>query len=146
MHSWDMLVETPLSCGELDDRNVRVGREAESQCTFCGVSDLDPWFPVSDVMVVRHWNADSVDEPGGGHWTLYCPEHFANRDGRWWANSRLAPERLLPDEVHHCSEPVGLGARCGEGAYERFDDSWLCDRHAAAERVRQRLERLLASE
>lgn len=141
----DMLVETPVPEAELR-RTPKPGHEGENQCTYCLRVGVPKWYPVEDVMVVRHWKTTSQDVRGGGHWTWYCPEHFDKRRGRWWRYSHLAPARLLPEEKHYCVRDVGLGARCGIRAVEPFDGQWFCEPHAAAERVNRRAQELFAGE
>lgn len=142
MHSWDMKVETPLPLTELEDRNVKGGHPIENQCSSCGIGSLDPWYPIEDVTVIRHWNIDSVDEPGGGHWTWYCPDHLARRRDNWWRSSHLAPAHLLPEITHDCAHIIGVKTVCGDPAVEPFDGIWLCERHAQAERVSRRMAEL----
>jgi hypothetical protein len=147
MNSWEMKVETPLPLTEFDNRRDYEGYDpSKSQCSFCGVGPLDPWYPVEDVSVVRHWTVDSVDVPGGGHWTWYCPKHLEHRAGNWWKFSHLAPAHLLPEVTHPCAHIEGAKTKCGEVAVEPFDGAWLCERHAAAERVNRRIAALLSND
>jgi len=141
-----MLVEAPVPFSEVEDWPRHPGHEGESQCSTCGVGETDPWYKAEDVMMVRHWTTASVDEPAGGHWTWYCPVHFEMRAGNWWQSSHLAPARLLPEIVHACVRPVGLGSPCGKTAVEPFDGVWLCEQHAEAERVDRRIANLFADE
>lgn len=142
MHSWDMKVETPVPFLELEDRNHHPGHEQASQCTFCGVAELSRWYPAEDVMVVRHWNSDSVDEPGGGHWTWYCPSHFEGWVVDGWKSSKFAPIHLLPDALRACEARSGLKGLCGDRGVEIIDGEWMCDRHAEAARTERRLRKL----
>jgi len=144
MHSHDMKVETPLRCSELEDRSVYTGHEDRSQCSSCGVGPRDPWYPVADIMVIRHWTKKSVDVPGGGMWWWYCTDHFTQWNGRWWPNSDLAPAHLLPEIVHHCEQPAALGSTCGDPAGIAISGVWTCDRHAEAARVERRIRELMA--
>lgn len=138
MYSWDMLVEDPYPLAELEDRSIHIGHEQENQCTFCGKDEDGPWYPVEAVSIIRHWNIDSTDEPGGGHWTWYCPQHLERRRGNWWKSSHLAPERLMPEVRHKCSHVFGASMKCGDPAVEPFDGSWLCDTHAASARLKRK--------
>lgn len=148
MHSWDMLVETPVCEADLDNRSRKPGRDGQNQCSYCGVepSNADDWYDVRDIMVVRHWTTDSKDVPGGGHWTWYCPRHFTQRNGRWWKTSYLAPTHLLPEVTHRCAQVVALGEPCGEVATEPFDGVWFCKSHAAVQRVERRIRELLSDD
>lgn len=145
MKLWEMLVETPVCEAELEDRERRPGREGQNQCSYCGVAPANPddWYDIHDVMVVRHWTTDSKDVPGGGHWTWYCPRHFAQRRGRWWKTSYLAPARLLPEVTYPCVHVVAFGESCGQKAVEPFDDAWYCEQHANVQRVNRRIQELL---
>lgn len=140
----DMLVETPVRLDRLDDRTLKSGHERESQCSTCGTDDFDPWYPIEDVMVVRHWTKHSVDEPFGGKWWWYCPTHFEQWGGKWWPNSDLAPSRLLPEVVHTCERPGPLGSTCGEKSSVAIGGVWTCERHAEAARVQRRIDELFA--
>lgn len=142
MHSHDMLVETPVCEADLEDRSRKPGHDGENQCSYCGVGPNGPWYDVHDIMVVRHWTTDSVDEPGGGHWRWYCPDHFRRRT-RWWRTSHLAPPRLLPKITHPCAQIVEFGERCGVVAVEPFDGAWFCEKHAAVQRTEMRINQLL---
>lgn len=146
MHSWDMLVQEPLSVADLDDRNIHVGHEQEDQCTFCGKGTNGPWYPIEDVTIIRHWNVDSIDEPGGGHWTWYCPHHLERRRGNWWKSSHLAPRHLKPEIVHDCDHIFGTTMKCGDPAVEPFDGTWLCDTHAKSARLRRAQAALFSDE
>lgn len=144
MHADDMKVESPLQLIELDERETHVGHTGENQCTYCGVGALDPWYPIEDVTVIRHWKSVSGDGPSGGHWTWYCPEHLERRAGNWWRSSHLAPAHLLPEQKHFCTRTVAMKGACGEVAIEPFDGIWLCERHADAERTNRRIVELLS--
>lgn len=143
MHSWDMLVETPVCEAELEDRVSKPGHDGENQCSDCGVGAGRRWFPHDQIMVVRHWTTDSQDVPGGGHWTWYCPKHFERRNGNWWRTSHLAPAHLLPEIIRRCDQEAELGQRCGAVAVEPFDDVWMCERHAVKERLERRVREIL---
>jgi hypothetical protein len=146
MHSWHMKIETPLSLTDLEDRQIHTGHPVENQCSNCGVGPLDPWYPIEDVALVRHWTTNSVDEPGGGHWTWYCRAHLDQRAGNWWRTSHLAPAYLIPEEEHYCAHDIGLRRSCGELAVEPFDGIWLCEQHAAVERMNRRIRELMSDE
>lgn len=146
MHSWDMLVETPVCEAELEDRTRHPDHDNENQCSDCGVGEGRRWFPTDQIMVVRHWTTNSQDIPGGGHWTWYCPEHFERRNGNWWKTSHLAPARLLPEITHRCARKAELGMLCGDTAVEPFDGVWVCERHAARERLERRLREIMSSD
>ncbi|WP_426516773.1 hypothetical protein ACPPVQ_18845 [Diaminobutyricibacter sp. McL0618] len=138
----EMKVETPLALAELEDRTIYSGHEYENQCSDCGVTEADPWYPIEDIMLVRHWTKTS--EPEGGTWWWYCPDHFDRRGDRWWANSHLAPAELLPEEKHFCARYIGLNSVCGSPAIEPFDGVWVCETHAVTERVNRRIAELLS--
>ena len=146
MKYWDMLVETPARVSDLEDHAAHHGDATVFPCTNCGVGPLDPRYPLEEMTTVRHWNIDSVDEPGGGHWTWYCPKHLEMRDGEWWISSHLAPARLLPEETHYCSADIGLKKACGEAAVECFDGAWRCEAHADTERMNRRIAALLSDD
>lgn len=139
----EMLVETPVCEADLVDREPKQGRDGQNQCSYCGVGDAAPWYPASQIMAVRHWTTDSQDVPGGGHWTWYCPTHLQRRNGNWWRTSHLAPARLLPAVVHRCGQRAEFGRQCESHAVEPFDSVWMCERHAATERLERRLRDVL---
>lgn len=147
MRMSDMKIETPVPLADLDDWVIHADHPGQCQCSDCGVGVLDPWYTIEDVTVVRHWLTISVEEPknGGGHWTWYCPEHLEKRADRWWKSSHLAPANLLPVLKHWCAREVGLKRACGEPAVEPFDRIWLCEEHAAVERVNRRIAQVLAA-
>ncbi|MDL9978613.1 hypothetical protein [Microbacterium candidum] len=145
MHTWDMLVETPVCEADIDDRNHHPGHDSQNQCSYCGIGENRPWYDIHDVTLIRHWTTSSQDVPGGGHWTWYCPEHLDKRNGNWWRSSHLAPERLKPEVRHFCGQRVEFGENCGGVAIEPFDGLWMCERHAAAERVNRRIRDLLGT-
>jgi hypothetical protein len=146
MKYWDMPVETPVRLTDLEDHVERHGNAHESQCSDCGKGPLRPWYPLEEVSAVRHWNVDSLNEPGGGHWTWYCPDHLERRNGEWWRSSHLAPAQLVPEETHYCSQDLGLRKTCGEVAVECFDGAWRCEEHSAAERMNRRIAALLSDD
>jgi hypothetical protein len=136
----DSMVETPVPLVEIGDRSIYVGSEYESQCSSCGTTKNDPWYPVEDVMVIRHWTTN-----GGIAW-WYCPDHFNRRTDRWWRNSDLAPTHLLPEITHQCERPGVLGSTCGDEASVAISGIWTCERHAEAARVDRRIAELMADE
>lgn len=139
MRPEDMLIETPVSEAELD-RPAKPGHEGMNQCTYCGVGPEDPWYPTDDVMVVRHWKQNTPDDPGAGHWTWYCPDHFDNRNGTWWKWSHTAPAHLLPEIHNPCERYEGLGSYCGADAVDAVAGSWYCAIHAGPARMLHRLD------
>lgn len=136
----EMKVETPTPLREVEDRSLYVGSENLSQCSYCGTREGDPWYPVDDVTVIRHWTKSG----GIGWW--YCPEHLSQWTGRWWRNSDLAPAHLLPELKHRCERGGALGSKCGDDAAVAISGIWTCDRHAEAARVQRRIEDLLADD
>jgi hypothetical protein len=138
----DMLIETPVRESDILDRPSKPGHEGENQCSYCGVGVDDPWYDSRDIMVIRHWTSRDVGD--GGHWTWYCPRHFDNRDGNWWRSSHEAPEHLKPPVTHRCQAQGDFRSeRCGHEAVEPFDGVWMCERHAASERLRLRVVSVL---
>lgn len=140
----DMMVETPILLTEIDILTEYAGHPDEHECTGCLARSSYPWYGNEDVMVLRHWTSVSVNEPGGGKWTWYCPEHFEKRAGNWWPNSHRAPAKLLPVVEHSCDHVSGRKFGCNEYAVEPFDGVWLCEVHANAERVSRRFDELLS--
>ncbi|MCU1414764.1 MAG: hypothetical protein JWN80_2104 [Microbacteriaceae bacterium] len=144
MHGNDMKVETPLPLTELENRREYEGYDPSmSQCSNCGTGPLDDWYPVGDVVVIRHWLRSSVDVPGGGHYRWYCPEHAEKWGGTWYPNSHLAPADLLPEIVHPCAHVAGANTKCDQTAVEPFDGVWLCGQHAEVEHMNRRIAELM---
>lgn len=140
MNTWDMLVETPVREADIEDRSHE---EPFNQCSYCGVGPNDPHYDVRDIMVIRHWTTKSQDVREGGMWTWYCPKHFEKRNGNWWKSSHLAPARLQPPLTYSCAQRVEFGEKCGINAVEPFDGVWMCQKHAAVERMNRRIRELL---
>jgi hypothetical protein len=86
----DMLVEVAYP----DDEATHGGGRVTTKCTYCIRNGDETEYPAHDVMMIRHWKANTPNEPDAGWWGWYCPEHFAATAP--WASSLLAPAHLVP--------------------------------------------------
>jgi len=86
----DMLVEVAYP----DDEVTHGGGRARTKCTYCIRNGDETEYPAHDVMMIRHWKANTPNDPDAGWWGWYCPSHFATTAP--WASSLLAPAHLIP--------------------------------------------------
>ncbi|MFH8249494.1 hypothetical protein ACH3VR_03895 [Microbacterium sp. B2969] len=89
----DMLVEVAYP----DDEVSHGAGRATAKCTYCIRNGDETEYPAHDVMMIRHWKANTPKEPDAGWWGWYCPEHYACTAP--WASSLLAPEHLIPADL-----------------------------------------------
>ncbi len=147
----DMLVETPYRLVDVEDRRLTPGHESEKQCTYCGVQDGDPWYPIAEVTVYRIWTTDSVYRPEaerferGGQWQWRCEAHPKRS---WAPRSHEAPAVLLPPEEHPCEEVDRLTKRkCAVKAGTRkLVEGWFCGDHSGPYELLARQRQLLGEE
>jgi hypothetical protein len=142
----DMLIDTPYTLAEIENRDLKPGHPHENQCTFCLKLDNTAWYAVEDIEVVRIWKINSVYTPekgganSGGWYSWRCPSH--NYDGKPSLYAENAPEHLRPKHTDRCQALV-LGRACGESAVGQYDGKWLCEDHARPIVLRLRAEELL---
>lgn len=137
----DMLVETPVPLADIEDRSLKPGHEDQNMCTYCGVQ-ADMWRLIADITVIRiwtsasKWNPDNENEwEQGGKWNWYCRDHLASKLRNGWApNSHRAPPHLLPEITQPCVRVGPLKRKCEEPAVDHFEQGWMCEHHAVAER------------
>lgn len=100
--SGDMLVEVAYPDDEIAHSWGMLGGpehtgRATVKCTYCIRNGDQTRYPAHEVMVIRHWKANTPNELGAGWWAWYCPTHFAATAP--WASSLLAPTHLIPADL-----------------------------------------------
>jgi len=129
----DMLIDTPYNLADVEDRDIKPGHPDENQCTYCLRNNVETWYPIAQITVIRTWTRASVhtSEKGGvnsgGKFEWRCPNHPWDEKPSLWAEN--APPELQREWQHTCEVPE-MGKPCGEAAAGRFDGLWRCERHA----------------
>lgn len=91
----DMLVEVGYSDDEITWHDS--GGRPLAKCTYCMRNGHETEYPAHDVMVIRHWKANTPKDPNLGWWAWYCPEHYAKTAP--WPSSLRAPQHLIPVDL-----------------------------------------------